>query len=80
MAKRGTTQPLVVWVAPEWETRPEIVALRGAGHSILTVAGGGVEGPPDLILHPAAHLWNDMMWDFLPAAIATARKRKREAK
>jgi hypothetical protein len=78
MAKGRTNQPLVVWVATEYLNSPPVEALRQQGHTIREF-GGTVPGmEPDLILHPAAHQWNEMMWDFLPAAIAAARKRKRE--
>jgi len=32
---------------------------------------------PDLILHPAAHWWSDDMWDYIPAALVAARKRRK---
>ncbi len=82
MAKGRTNQPLLIWVAPQYRESPPVQALQAQGHRVLSMIPGvlaeaeGLE--PDLILHPAAHQWNDMMWDFLPAAIAAARKRKRD--
>ncbi len=79
MPRGRTNQPLVVYVAPEYEMSPPVESLRQQGHTIVVFASSTLVRP-DLILHPAAHQWNDMMWDFLPAAIIAARKRKREAK
>ena len=79
MAKGKTNQPLVIVVAEAWEKHAAIVALREQGHKVY-----GYHEPspakPDLILHPAAHGWDDSLWDYLPAAIAAARARKRRAK
>lgn len=82
MAKGKTNQPLVIWVAPEYLTSPPVESLRQQGHRIVECLPPHPETDPrpDLILHPAAHQWNDMMWDFLPAALTAARKRKKEAK
>ncbi len=91
MAKGRTNQPLLIWVAPAYAGHEKIETLREQGHRVVvmetdetaaTFFGIGKlwsVGEPDLILHPAAHFWNDMMWDFLPAALTAARKRKREA-
>lgn len=77
MAKGRTNQPLVIWVSSLYESSPPVVSLRQQGHNIIVLN----ENPPaDLILHPAAHQWNDMMWDYLPAALTAARKRKKEGK
>lgn len=86
--KGRTSAPLTIWVAPEFQTRPEVAELQAAGHTILYLGGGSV----DLILSPAAHQWNEYMAveetrkdgttyrPYLVAAITAARKRKREAK
>lgn len=76
MAKGRTSQPIIIAVPAEWEERPEIKALAEQGHFIQLHAFQGI----DLILAPQAHMFNDMMLDYLPAAITAARKRKREAK
>ena len=89
MAKGKTNQPLRIVVADRWLQHPEIVALRAAGHDVYSLytfidvrigSGAHIGSEPDLLLHPAAHQWSDDMWDFLPAAITAARKRKREGK
>jgi hypothetical protein len=77
VAKGRTNQPLLILVLEQWAEHPTIVALREQGHDIRT---SGQAADFDLVLLPNAHQWNDMMWDFLPAALAAARKRKREAK
>lgn len=77
MAKGRTNQPLVIWVAQEYMVSPPVESLRQQGHTIVECP---TDPRPDLILHPAAHQWNDMMWDFLPAALTAARKRKKEGK
>lgn len=85
MAKGRTNQPLVIWVAPAFIPTGPVESLIQQGHRVIpmtqaTLAQIDDTDKPDLILHPAAHQWNDMMWDYLPAALAAARKRKREAK
>lgn len=65
---------LVIAVAHTMIDHPKIQELREKGHEIV---------PQDfrafhLILDESAHFWNDMMWDFLPAALTAARKRKKE--
>lgn len=77
MAKGKTNAPLVIWVAPAYRDSPPVQSLRQQGHTIVDMAP---DFSVDLILHPAAHQWNDMMWDFLPAALTAARKRKKEGK
>lgn len=80
MAKGRTNQPLVIWVAQEYLDSPPVESLRQQGHTVRGMGSIAIDGPADLILHPAAHQWNEMMWDFLPAALTAARKRKRETK
>ena len=84
MAKGRTNQPLVIWVAEAYADSPPVQSLKAQGHHVEVMDPATqtrwFAEVPDLILHPAAHQWNDMMWDFLPAALAAARKRKREAK
>jgi hypothetical protein len=76
-----TNQPLNIWVAEQWAQHDAVTALAKAGHYIVPVRPGmGYYAEPDLILHPAAHGWNDMMWDYLPAALTAARRRKKEGK
>ena len=80
--KGRTNQPLVIWVAPQWVNHATIEALVLQGHRVVDMdqIHESDTMDPDLILHPAAHQWNDYLWDYLPAALAAARKRKREAK
>ena len=78
MAKGVTNQPLVVWVAEQWYSHPEILKLMAAGHRVIRF--NDLEKSPDLILHPAAHSWTDDMFDYLPAALTAARARRRKNK
>lgn len=80
MAKGRTTQPLVIAVYPPWATHAAIEELRVAGHSIISTDQPWIGSSPDLILHPAAHGWNDFMWEYLPAALTAARRRRKERK
>lgn len=87
MPKGRTNSPLVVWVAPEFRDLDAVNRLVQQGHRVVDMQhvyeyglAGSEGGEPDLILHPAAHNWNDKMWDYLPAALTAARKRKKEAK
>ena len=77
MAKGKTNQPLRIVVADEWFHHPKISALAAAGHEVMSWSERAGSDRPDLILHPAAHGWNDMQWDYLPAAVAAARRRKK---
>ena len=77
MAKGRANPVLVIEVAAQYADSPPVESLRQLGHRIVV---RGLDPAVDLILHPAAHQWNDMQWDFLPAALVAARKRKREAK
>jgi hypothetical protein len=75
----------VIWVDCAYVGSPPIESLRQQGHTIVLMVPGvewsaATAAKPDLILHPAAHQWNDMMWDYLPAALVAARRRKKEAK
>jgi virulence-associated protein VagC len=72
MAKGRTNQPLVIQVAEEYKDAPLIESLRQQGHRVETF-----KSDADLILAPQAHQWNDMMWDYLPAALTAARKRRK---
>ncbi len=74
MAKGKTSQPITIAVPEGWGNRPEIKALADQGHTVVEM----LIGPYDLILAPQAHFFNDMMLDYLPAAITAARKRKKE--
>lgn len=76
MAKGKTNQPVSIAVPDGWALRPEIHALVEQGHTVTEIPMVGI----DLILAPQAHFFNDMMLDYLPAAITAARKRKREGK
>jgi len=87
MAKGVTNQPLVVWVAEQWYSHPEILKLMAAGHDVIRMDEAPTYTPfrgariePDLILHPAAHSWTDDMFDYLPAALTAARARRRKNK
>jgi hypothetical protein len=77
--KGKTNQPLVIVVADAFFNHPEVESLANQGHKVYRWSGVGADVPePDLILHPAAHFYNETMADYLPAAITAARKRKRE--
>lgn len=93
MTKGKTNDPLVVWVYHPWISHPKIGALHNAGHRIVAVSpeDGSLcwispapvdenPKPPDLILHPSAHQWNEELWDYLDVAIKAARARKRKAR
>lgn len=88
MPKGRANPALVIWVASEWRRHSAIVALEDAGHVVLDIAEVSRFGAhwdntlmtPDLILHPAAHGWNDEMWDYLKAALSAAHKRRKERK
>ena len=70
-----TSKPLVILVAVGWEKRPEVEALREKGHRVEMVSWPGL-GEPDLILHPAAHAWDETMWPYLEVALKRARVRR----
>lgn len=78
----GRANPkLVIWIHAQWNGRPEIEALRAAGHTVVVgITEENTATAPDLILHPAAHAWHDALWDYLPAALAAARKRRKETR
>jgi hypothetical protein len=65
---RKLSAPLTIWVFKPWLGRPEVLELLAKGHNVVPM-----EGEPDLILHPAAHRWNDLMWDFWPAVKSVIR-------
>jgi hypothetical protein len=72
---------LTIWVDSEYERHPMIRELAAKGHTIFNMVAIGEDcdpGVPDLILHPAAHYWDDNMWDYLPAALVAARKRRKK--
>ena len=74
MARGVTNQPLRIYVAPQWLSHPAVLDLMRAGHNVYatpTVLHGA-----DLILHPAAHGWNEHMFPYLPAALTAARARR----
>jgi hypothetical protein len=73
VAKGRTSQPLYIKVSAEWMDSPPIQALRQQGHTVIGEDWTGV----DLILSPAAHWWSEDMWDYLPAALTAARKRRK---
>ena len=75
---------LTIWVAHAWINHPAISALEAQGHRVydmgtqLSRTFSTNESPePDLILHPAAHWWSNDMWDYIPAALVAARKRRK---
>lgn len=88
----GRANPaLQVWVFYPWITRKEVAELHDAGHHITGIGSDGglcaitdgarpQQQAPDLILHPAAHAWNDEMWPYLDTALKAARKRRKETK
>lgn len=74
---------LTIWVAAQWAQHPEICALRQLGHAIVDMLPGTTawtHDAPDLILHPAAHAWDDALWPYLEAALRRARERARARK
>lgn len=94
MARLKTNQPLVIWCWYPWITHPEIVALADAGHCLVGIQSDGAGltpitgtngATPDLILHPAAHVWNEAFFgdaasgrpSMLPVAVTVARAAKR---
>jgi len=83
MAKGVTNQPLVIRVRREWYSRPEILALMRAGHTVKAVdedsdldltraAGWAVE-----LLEPEKRENGELYWPYLDAGIARARARRR---
>ncbi len=76
MAKGKTSQPITIAVPTDWLDRPEIEALIQQGHQLIPMSFMQI----DLILAPQAHMFNDLMLDYLPAALTAARKRKKENK
>ena len=89
----GANPKLDIWVYYPWISRPEIGALHDAGHRISAIGSeGGLVSispgsrpdreAPDLILHPAAHGWHDVLFGgpYLNNALMAARKRRRERK
>jgi len=84
----GRANPiLTIVIEDKWTQQPEIVKLREMGHRIFTWQEA-TAGPnqmngtrPDLILMETGHQWNEVDWDYLPAALVTARaRRKKRAK
>ena len=69
-----TSQPLTILVAQEWLTHECIQKLADQGHTIQ------VAPVADLILSPAAHWWDEKMFDakFLAVALRRARLRKKK--
>ena len=88
MAKGKANPSLVLWVWHPWISRPEIAALHDTGHRLAAIGSEGglvdINGAepntiaPDLILHPAAHQWNDELWDYLDVALKAARARRQK--
>jgi hypothetical protein len=76
MAAGRTNNVLTILVAAQFREHPAVKELEAKGHQVISA----IEDIAvfDLILSPNAHFWNDMMWDFLPAALTAARKRKKE--
>jgi hypothetical protein len=66
---RKLSSPLTIWVFEGWRTRPEVLELEKKGHNVVYIEAG-----PDLILHPAAHRWNDLMWDYWTAVLAVIKQ------
>ena len=78
MAKGRTTQPLVIWVAPEWIEHLALVTLASSGHTVRVLPPLYANvAEPDLILHPAAWRWGEWAWPYLNQAIMEARRAKR---
>lgn len=74
--KGRTNQPLTIAVPHEWLELPHIQALAKQGHTLVPQDWRTF----DLVLAPQAHQMNEMLLDYLPAAITAARKRKKGAK
>lgn len=84
-----TPVPLVIWVHEPWAHHLD--ALKAQGHVIVLMDPLVVPHEditlvpqtapqPDIILHPAAHMWKDEMWGgpYLETALKAARKRKKD--
>jgi hypothetical protein len=69
---------LTIWVADEYFEHEKVSELRAKGHDVRLMPRDSSPNAPDLILHPAAHYWDDEMWDYLPAALVAARKRRKK--
>lgn len=79
MGKSPEAKRLLFWVTPDWEDRPEMIELRDKGHMVLVMGMDDLRHhQPDVILSPAAHYWDDTMWEgnLLDVAIKAARQRK----
>lgn len=74
-----TNQKLTIWVTKEWLEHPRVKELEEKGHVIHDLMLADAT-QPDLILTPAAHHWDDTMWDYLPVALKAARARRYPAK
>jgi hypothetical protein len=81
MPRGLTSQALTIWVAEQWYAHPAVLDLMRAGHTVIALAPGfRYLGEPDLIIHSAAHGWHEAMFDYLPAALTAARRRRKEKK
>ena len=69
MSAKFAQRSLTIWVHRSWLNRPEINELISKGHRVVVV-----EGEPDLILHPAAHYWSDLMWDYWKAVLDVVKR------
>jgi hypothetical protein len=69
---------LTIWVDPEWEQHPQIVALAEQGHLIQSLSGVLLEG--QIMLSKRAWNWSEHMWPYLEIALKQARKENRIAK
>ena len=90
MAKGQTSQPVRIYVWSGWREHPAIRELVDRGHVLVdaVMADAGA----DLILHPAAHGWHEVLFaeahrkdgtpyrPFLDAAVKAGRQRRRETK
>lgn len=60
---RKTKYPRVVVVQGKWINRPEIQQLVAEGHTVIPYEGGNLGEAPALIIHEAAHRWDDANWE-----------------
>lgn len=80
MAKGVTNQPLYIVLADELYDHPEALKWMEAGHRVVKWSRMAPTPAPDIILHPAAHAWNNDMWDYGDAVLTKARANKRRKK
>lgn len=83
----GRANPILhIVIEDKWDQHPAIVALREKGHQVyrlsawVVAAAASTAPKPDLWLLENAHHWTEVDWDYLEAALATARARRKGKK